>query len=85
MQVTMNLDILQLKALHYMTGRAVEDALRDYNKYLDDYHHRVFMRAQDLHDEIDAVFVAQCNKIDEVYAIAKAKTVAAKMIEDLPF
>jgi len=72
MQVTLNIDILQLKALHSMTGIAVEEALRDYNKYSDNYYHKLFMRAQDLHDEIDAVYVAQCNKIDEAVAMAKS-------------
>lgn len=71
MPVTLNLDLLQLKALHYMTAIASDEATRAYAKYPDDYHHKMLVRAQGLHDEIDAVFTAECNKIDEAMAWAR--------------
>ncbi len=85
MQVTLNIDILQLSALRSMTGIAVEQALRDYNKYSGSYYHKLFMRAQDLHDEIDAVYVAQCNKIDEAWAMATTKHEDLDLERDMPF
>jgi hypothetical protein len=82
MPVTLNIDILQLSALRTMTATAAEEATREYAKYPDDYHHRMLVRAQGLHDEIDAVFTAECRKVDEAVAWAKSYK---ESLTELPF
>jgi hypothetical protein len=86
MQVTLNLNILQLNTLQNMTQTYVQMAAEDLAKYPEDpFYTKQLERAVDVDHEVADAIAAAFTQFDKAYAIAKAKMAEDLDLEADPF